>query len=398
MTIWPSKSLGDVADFYAGASLPQGVAFESQAGGFFLVKVSEMNLPGNERFIRTCREWSPIAGARSATCPAGSVLIPKRGGAIGTNKKRITTRPSVLDPNLMAIHPRPEVLDLGYLFQWLQNFDLTSISSGSSVPQLNKKDLEPLVVPIPPLHEQRRIAHVLAEADALRAKRRKTLDHLDDLAQSIFSSTFGNVVTNERLWDESKLLSDMADVASGITKGRTVGQATTRSVPYLAVANVQDMRLDLRLVKTIDATEVEIDRYKLQRNDLLLTEGGDPDKLGRGVLWQAEIPECIHQNHIFRVRLKKNSEISPLFLNWLVSSPRGRSYFLRCAKQTTGIASINTTQLRNFPVLVPPTGVQERFAKELSKIEQQRRSQRAHLAELNSLFEVLQYRAFRGEL
>ena len=98
---------------------------------------------------------------------------------------------------------------------------------------------------------------------------------------------------------------------SGITKGRKLNGQPVRTIPYLAVLNVQDRRLNLDVVKEIEATDAEIDRYRLQRDDLLLTEGGDPDKLGRGTLWNDESPECIHQNHVCsKVRLQ-SKEIVP---------------------------------------------------------------------------------------
>ena len=105
-------------------------------------------------------------------------------------------------------------------------------------------------------------------------------------------------------WEEGATFGEVADIVSGLTKGRRLSDAATREVPYLAVVNVQDRRLVLDPLKRICATEREIDRYRLVRNDLLLTEGGDPDKLGRGTVWRGELDECIHQNHIFRVRLQ----------------------------------------------------------------------------------------------
>jgi type I restriction enzyme S subunit len=164
------------------------------------------------------------------------------------------------------------------------------------------------------------------------------------------------------------------------------------------VLNVQYKRLDLSVVKEIDATDVEIERHLLKRNDLLLTEGGDPDKLGRGTLWREELPRCIHQNHIFRVRINEGAGIDPVFLNWLVASERGRRYFLRSAKQTTGIASINATQLRRFPLLVPPLTLQNQFSSYLAKLEEDKSTHQAYLNKLDDLFASLQHRAFNGEL
>jgi type I restriction enzyme S subunit len=129
-----------------------------------------------------------------------------------------------------------------------------------------------------------------------------------------------------------------------------------------------------------------------------LTEGGDPDKLGRGTLWTEQLPLSIHQNHVFRVRVISKTEIHPVFLNWIVGSPRGKSFFLKSAKQTTGIASINMTQLKSFPLLVPPFRLQAEFAKRVAAIEQLKDRHSAQLIELDALFAVLQHRAFKGEL
>lgn len=97
-------------------------------------------------------------------------------------------------------------------------------------------------------------------------------------------------------------LEELCDLCSGITKGRKIDSTVTVEVPYMAIANVQDGSLKLDNVKTIVATPEEIHRYRLLPGDLLLTEGGDSDKLGRGAIWNGEITSCIHQNHIFRAR------------------------------------------------------------------------------------------------
>ncbi|MCS5698100.1 restriction endonuclease subunit S [Cyanobium sp. FGCU-52] len=159
-------------------------------------------------------------------------------------------------------------------------------------------------------------------------------------------------------------LDEVCSITSGITKGRKLPAEPSREVPYMAVANVQDGRLNLNGVKTIQASLSEIERYRLVRGDLLLTEGGDPDKLGRGAVWNGEIDECIHQNHIFRVRAA-SPLIDMSYLSRLVASPAGKAYFLSQAKQTTGIASINLTQLRGFPVPLPPLGEQLSIAAKL---------------------------------
>jgi type I restriction enzyme, S subunit len=278
-----------------------------------------------------------------------------------------------------------------------QEYINAKLRSGAAQPHVYAKDIAKLDFPHPPLPEQRRIAAILDQAETLRTQRRTVLALLDTLTQSIFLDMFGDPEKNPKGWPESMTLGEVADIASGVTKGRKLGDKVTRVVPYLAVANVQDKALNLSAVKSIDATEDEIKRYKLQKNDLLLTEGGDPDKLGRGTLWHEELPECIHQNHIFRVRLTSKL-LSPVFLNWIVGSQRGKKFFLRSAKQTTGIASINMTQLRSFPLLVPPLPLQQTFATRIAAIEALKSTHRTALAQLDALFASLQHRAFSGEL
>ncbi|MFD3705900.1 restriction endonuclease subunit S [Nocardia sp. NPDC058658] len=289
-------------------------------------------------------------------------------------------------------------LDKGYLLHYLRQPAIVSLatsrSAGANLPRLSPSELATFEIPLPPIGEQRRIAEVLDRVDELRAKRRQSIALLDDLAQSIFLDMFGDLASLA-----TRTLGECAEVSSGITKGRKIAAGQeTREVPYLAVLNVQDKRLELAHVKRIAVTQAELERYTLRDGDLVLTEGGDPDKLGRGTVWHQEISPCIHQNHIFRVRLRPDAKVSPLYLNWVVSSRWGKSYFLKSAKQTTGIASINATQLRNFPVPVAPIGDQEAFARRIEAIAHMTRTYESEAARLDGLFSSLQSRAFKGEL
>jgi type I restriction enzyme S subunit len=156
-------------------------------------------------------------------------------------------------------------------------------------------------------------------------------------------------------------LGEVADIGSGVTKGRKLDDADTVEVPYLRVANVQDGHLDLSEMKTIPIRETERDKYGLRPGDIVMTEGGDADKLGRGAIWTGALPYCAHQNHVFRVRPHDGVVLNP-FLKELIGSHYGKAYFLSVAKQTTGIASINKTQLSAFPVPLPSLLEQQRFA------------------------------------
>lgn len=146
----------------------------------------------------------------------------------------------------------------------------------------------------------------------------------------------------------------LGEIASGVAKGtKRDADIEVREVPYLRVANVQRGFLDLSEVKTILATERDIAELTLQSGDILFNEGGDRDKLGRGWVWRDEVANCIHQNHVFRMR-----PYLPEVLPELIShhgNTFGKTWFQNAGKQTTNLASINMTMLRTFPVPLGPS-------------------------------------------
>jgi type I restriction enzyme S subunit len=395
MKPWTQIPLGELCEVTAGGTPSRAVA-SNFGGDIPWVKIGDMVqgrvVTTEERLSRSGLETSA-----AKILPAGTVLM-SIFATIG--RTAVLCVDAATNQAIVGITPRnADVLRPEYLRRFLdsQASSLERRARGVAQVNINSSLLKAVPVPLPPLPEQRRIAEILDKADALRAKRRAALAQLDTLTQSIFLDMFGDPATNPRGWRESMLLGDVADIVSGVTIGRKLDGKSTRTVPYLAVVNVQDRHIDLSVTKTTEATEDEIQRYRLERSDLLLTEGGDPDKLGRGSLWNDELAECIHQNHVFRVRLR-SKELTPLFLNWLVGSQRGKKYFLRSAKQTTGIASINMTQLRSFPLLVPPLSRQHDFAKQVSAVDALKTTHLAGIAEVDALFASLQHRAFRGEL
>ena len=159
---------------------------------------------------------------------------------------------------------------------------------------------------------------------------------------------------------------DVALVAGGVTLGRKLGERKTVTLPYLRVANVKRGEIDLTVIKDVSIGEDEIERYALRENDLLMTEGGDWDKVGRAAIWKAEIPVCLHQNHVFRARMR-SAEIAPFWFERYFNSPVGRGYFESASKQTTNLASINMRQVRSCSIPIPPLAEQRRI---VAKVEQ----------------------------
>lgn len=147
-----TDELGQMCDLFAGNSLPVGTKFNGQEHGLLLLKVGDMNLSGNEDVIQVAREWIDEGRAigPAIRAPKDAIVFPKRGGAIATNKKRVLGRDCILDPNLMAVAPKAgSPISFQFLRAWFDLLDLSTLSNGSTVPQLNKGDLKPLELPIP---------------------------------------------------------------------------------------------------------------------------------------------------------------------------------------------------------------------------------------------------------
>ena len=231
--------------------------------------------------------------------------------------------------------------------------------TGTTRKRISRKNLGNIELDVPVKEEQKEVVKRLDCLVKVIDLRTREIQLLEDLIKARFVEMFGDMYLNSKGWPEAKLES-MADVVSGITKGRKTKAEDLTEVPYMAVSNVKDGYIDWTTVKTIEATQQEIEKYRLLADDVLMTEGGDPDKVGRGAIIKEPLENCIHQNHIFRVRLDE-SMMRPEFFAEYLQHQRSKRYFLGCAKQTTGIASINMTQLRALPVLMPPLSRQEEF-------------------------------------
>lgn len=167
-------------------------------------------------------------------------------------------------------------------------------------------------------------------------------------------------------WNITKIR-NFVSIRSGITLGKQY-PAGTQLIPrpYLRVANVKAEYLDLNDVATIMVTKEEAEKYALSPGELLMTEGGDRDKLGRGTIWNGEIPECLHQNHVFAVRVNEKFMLTE-YLSYLTASSVGRVYFDITAKKTTNLASTNSTTILQFTVPVPSLEEQRKIVEMLNQ-------------------------------
>ena len=324
------------------------------------------------------------SGLREADREPGHVEVYGSNGVVGSHRKALVDGPGVLvgrKGTVGAIHHarrpfwpidtvyyvRPHAGDdLGFLSHLLDYLPLKSLNAATGVPGLSRRDAYALRGVFPPITEQTAIAGILDAAETalqrtkIALERSRQLRHslLHELLERGLNPRVANARRYPRHWSTVRV-DEVATVGSGVTLGKDVSGQKTVDLPYLRVANVQDGYLDLTTVKTIRVPVDHASKYRLEAGDVLMTEGGDIDKLGRGAIWDGQIPDCLHQNHVFRIRPKLD-KLEPSYYALVVESEIAKRYFSRVAKRTTNLASTNKAQVRAFRFPIPPTTSEQR--------------------------------------
>ena len=295
-----------------------------------------------------------------------------------------------------------EGVDRKFMFYVLTNTveHFYSKTHGSGMVHITKSIFEDTQILLPPFPEQQRIVEKI---DALFSELDKGVEILQIVKEQL--KTYRQSVLNQGFEgneEETKTtLSEIAEIVGGITKGRNLSNHETVSLPYLRVANVQDGYLDLSTVKEIELKKDEVEKYILHVDDVLYTEGGDKDKLGRGTIWKGEILNCVHQNHIFRARINSHKAI-PKYVALYSRTRKAKSYFFSKAKQTVNLASINMTVLKSLPISLPPKEKQIEIISDidikLSYCDKLEQLVDENLAKADALRQSILKKAFEGRL
>ena len=287
----------------------------------------------------------------------------------------------VVSPDYSVFSPttRGQIRFFEHLFKTpalVEQFAKYSKGIGSGFNRLYSEDFGDVRIPVPPPNEQSAIVRYLDHADEQIQRYIAAKERLIVLLEEQRQVLVHQAVTRgldpgvrlkpsgvEWLGDvpehwEQRRLKQASVIQTGITIGQNYGDEELIERPYLRVANVQSARLDLSKVTTVRVPVAEAKSSSLKTGDVLMTEGGDIDKLGRGCIWTGEIPDCLHQNHIFAVR-PNALVLNPAFLVALMESSHGRNYFQVTAKRTTNLAATNRTTLGNFPLHLPRVAEQE---------------------------------------
>lgn len=357
---WQLKTMADIAepvngivDGPFGSNLKKSDYIDDSENGIPVLTTKNLHGDYSKDSVRYISKEKYEVIKRSTVYP-GDILVAKIG-SIGTcGIYPLSCKNALIPANLLKITVLPTV-DRKYVYYYIQSKGfqekIKAISTATAQPAFNVTKFRKLPIPTPPLPEQERIVarieELFSQLDAGVETLKKTKAQLSVYRQAAITEAFS--VENNT---PNVCLSDIAQIIGGITKGKDLSGTETIELPYLRVANVQNGYLDLSEIKTIKLRVDEKERYLLKPGDVLYTEGGDRDKLGRGTVWRGEIKDCVHQNHIFKARVDQSKAIPVYVALWSMSTP-ARNYFYQKGKQSVNLASINKTVLSALTLPLP---------------------------------------------
>jgi len=255
--------------------------------------------------------------------------------------------------------------------------------------------LRNLIIPLPPIAEQKRIAAILDKAEELRGLRRKALGELDAVVQSIFIEMFGDPITDSKGWSVSQLRAHTLKIGSGATPTGGDSAYKETGISLIRSLNVRNGKFSLKDLAFIDNEQAsKLSNVVVKVGDVLLNITGA--SVARVCRVPSDVLPARVNQHVAIIRPK--STLNEVYLEQMLLYPSFKQILLKTAEAGATRQAITKLQIEGLCIPVPPLPLQEEFARRVGAIEHLKTTHRESLAQLNALFASLQHRAFRGEL
>jgi type I restriction enzyme S subunit len=287
-----------------------------------------------------------------------------------------------------------------YLFHYLQTPAFrawTSNSSGINIKNIRKSELDEVLIPIPSISEQLRIAEILDQAESIRLKCERALTLSGDLLRSAFVDLFGDPLANPKNWPVRPLGEYIEEIRYG-TSAKCGNTKKDSDVAVLRIPNVVNGAISLEDLKYTELARAEIARLAMRSGDILFVRtNGNPEYIGRCAVFEAGL-DAVFASYLIRARLHSNAPVTPLHVCTAISMPSYRHRVAQEAKTTAGNYNVNIQGLSSLPIIEPPSELQATYSNLVAKTKSLTRRELESLEQANSLLKALSGRAFRGEL
>jgi type I restriction enzyme S subunit len=331
-----------------------------------------------------------LANSSAKLMPKDTVLVALTGattGQVGYLAIEASANQSVTGI-LPSKEHHPKYL---YFFLKSQRQKMLGDAFGGAQPHINQKYVKDFKIPIPPLDDQIRIAHLLGKVEGLIAQRKQHLQQLDDLLKSVFLEMFGDPMRNEKKWEQTTIGELAIDVKYGTSASAQGGQ-----YKYIRMNNItQNGYWDLENLKYIDVDEKELEKYSLMKGDLVFNRTNSKDLVGKTAVYDRDETVVI-AGYLIRVRF--GNQANPWFVWGHLNSKFGKKRLFNLCRNIVGMANINAQELKAIPILKPPIELQNRFATVVEKVEGIKSHYHQSLTDLEALYGALSQQAFKGVL
>ena len=411
---WKGVRLGNVCKVVNGSGFKTSYqGYDSLPIPF--IKVSDMNIAGNEKIVSRAANTvntNMLKELKAKTCPAGSVIFPKVGGAVFTNKKRLLGTEAAFDNNIMGVVPLG--VSSEWLFYWFQTVDLSTLANISALPSIKTSVIKDLEILIPSLPEQQRIAGILNQQMAYVEKARQAAEEILDAAQALPGAFLrqafpynlsrdqvGTSNTDNRYFPMVPL-GEVAELIRGITfrKSDQLERATEDSLPIATTKAAQESGIIEDALYHIPRSLLKDERKLLRPGDILISTANSLRLVGRTTHVQ-DINRPISFGAFMTV-IRSNAKILDTYLIHCLRTEFAYDFFSRNATTTTNISNLNFRKLATLRIPLPPLCEQQRIAdllnQQMAYVETVRMSAREQLDAINALPAALLRRAFAGGL
>ena len=378
---WPVRTVGEMTALLRRGTAPVYVD-DSDVMAIGQRCVTDTDFDGSRSRPHSARAMSKVVIPE-----VGDILINSTGtGTIGRSVVfGDPTTTYIVDGHVTVARPKQSDLVSRWLNDILRSpacqryLEARCYAGSTNQVELSAAALAAMPIAVPVIEEQQCVAEVLDALDDQIRSTGRVIVKLEQCRSGAVKDALGR-----RDFDGIAPLGSLADISAGVTLGSEPSGPGTVSRPYLRVANVQDGHLDLSEIKDVRVRRSDLSRFELRNGDVLMNEGGDADKLGRGAVWEGQISGCLHQNHVFRVRCRPD-KLSPQYLSMITGSAIGKRYFLAASKQTTNLATINSQQIKQFPVPLRPLERQFQIVDAIAAFSTRIKSQQEELVKLRLL-------------
>jgi type I restriction enzyme S subunit len=304
--------------------------------------------------------------------------------------------PLCLNTSIIKLKPKYNDFEKKYLWYFIKSSVFTNqidkIITGSAQPNFGPTHLKKIKIPLPSLETQKRIAQILDDASALRDKTEQLLKEYDALAQSIFLDMFGDPVNNRYKFP----IGTIRDLVKEAKYGTSEKATDEGEYQYLRMNNLTyEGYMDYSSMKFVNILKKDLHKYLVEKGDLLFNRTNSKELVGKTAIFDSSEPMVI-AGYLIRVRF--NEKANSYFVSYYLNSKYGKLILRNMCKSIVGMANINAQELQNILILHPPIELQNKFAKKIALIEQQKRLAKQELKESQDLFNCLLQKAFKGEL